>query len=447
MTATPSTMTREGFLQALRDSNVLTDTQFVKAIQALGTRGSTPRRAGEYLVKEGFITRFQSERLLTGRIDSFFIGSYLILDYIGKSATGRVYKARHTTMNRHVAIKVISTGLTQSETIRLLVREEARTAAALAHPNIVTLLDANQAGERMYFVREYVDGPTLAQMVKENGPLPVNVACEYIRQAALGLQHAHERGTLHGKLAPTAILVAPPAKPGDAPLVKVSGFGLGTFTSNANDFDFDSTAPELFSAPPCADPRSDLYSLGCVLYTLLAGKPPFTTTGEENAREQHQHAVATNLEYLRPDLPPGLNELIGALLAKHPAQRPTSAGEVACRIAAYAEADAGMVSFATTAPISASASGSMTNLARLTEAVQEPLLPKPTDESLASWGSIVVPHDTSDGTAVNDATPIELRKRRTKSGGVNPLALTMVVAGVMLAVLVALLFVMRTFAN
>jgi len=442
-TATPILTTREGFLEALRKSNVLTEWQYQKAVAELGDRGRTPRRAAERLVNAGYISRFQSERILTGRTDGFFIGPYLVLDYIGKSETGRVYKARHTTMNRHVAIKVISSTLSQSETIRQLVRDEARVAAALAHPNIVTLLDANQAGERMYFVREYVDGPTLAEIVQKHGPLPMNLACEYIRQAAIGLQHAHERGTLHGKLALSAILVAPPAKSGDAPLVKVSGFGLGKFAGEAAETNHDFTAPELFANPPCAEPRSDLYSLGCILYTLLTGRPPFATTGLENAREQHQQAVPPPLDRLRLDLPHALIELTYALLAKYPAQRPGSAEEVAYRIAAFAENDPGMIDFSMNLPRSSSNSGSLTNLVRLAEAVQEPILPKPIDEATTSWGSIVAP-ETFDGTQASDATPLGMKKRNP--GGVSPVALTLIIAVVAVGVLLALVYVLKRFS-
>jgi serine/threonine-protein kinase len=446
-TATPVTLTREGFLQALRDSNVLTDSQFVKAVTALGDRGRSPRSAADYLVKSEFLTRFQSERLLTGRTDSFFIGPYLVLDYIGKSATGRAYKARHTTMSRLVAIKVISTALTKSEEIRNGIRAEARAVANLAHPNIVTLLDANQAGDRMYFVREYVDGPTLAEIVKSTGPLPVNQACEYIRQAALGLQHAHEKNAPHGKLAPTAILVGQPTKTGnnDKPLVKVSGFGLGRFTTDSSETDFNYTAPEQFQHPSCADTRADLYSLGCVLYFLLAGRPPFSTTSGEDAAQQHWHAQPPKIEYLRPEVPAALSELVHTLLAKHPRQRPTSAEEVALRLGAIAEELGGAIDYSLNVLKSTSASGSyMSGIGD--EAAHEPLIAMPV-EVPTSWDNIVNASETSDGTAAEDATPLGVRKRKKSAGSVNPFVLTLVISGVMLGVLLALLYVMRHFAN
>jgi serine/threonine-protein kinase len=442
-TATAILTTREGFLEALRKSNVLSESQYRKAIEELGGRGRTPRRAAERLVNAGYLSRFQSERILTGRTDGFFIGPYLVLDYIGKSETGRVYKARHTTMNRHVAIKVVSSHLCRSEPVRQAVREEARHAAALAHPNIVTLLDANQAGERMYFVREYVEGPTLDEIVRGHGTLPVNLACEYVRQAAVGLQHAHERGIVHGKLAPRAILVAPPAKPGDAPLVKVSGFGLGKFAGDSAETNFDFTAPESFAEPPNPDPRSDLYALGCILYVLLTGRPPFATTDAGNAREQHQGSVPPALDRLRPDLPHALIELIYGLLAKQPSQRPGSAAEVAFRIAPFAEGDPGMIDFGLTLPPSSSNSGSLTNLARIAEAIQEPMLPQRADEASTSWGSIVTP-ETLDGVQPVDATPLGVKPRA--KGAVNPIALALIVGGVILGVLLALLAVLKRFA-
>ena len=107
---------------------------------------------------------------------------------------GRVYKAVHQTMGRFVALKVLAPALTQTERARELFQREVRAAAELNHPNIVTAYDANLAGDRCFLVMEFVDGPNLSQLVREQGPLPVDQACEYVRQAAVGLQYAHDLG-------------------------------------------------------------------------------------------------------------------------------------------------------------------------------------------------------------------------------------------------------------
>src|SRR5207253_4011181 len=116
------------------------------------------------------------------------------------------YKAEHQPMHRVVALKILSSELTKTERARHLFQREVRAAARLVHPNIVTAYDANQIGDRMYLVMEYVDGPNLQELVRKQGALPVSQACDFIRQAALALQHAHELGMVHRDIKPANLL-------------------------------------------------------------------------------------------------------------------------------------------------------------------------------------------------------------------------------------------------
>jgi serine/threonine-protein kinase len=312
---------RAGFLAALQASGVLSDEQFQDAVTRLSTDARTDRDAAAALVAAGVLTRFQAERLLTGRSGGFVLGPYVILEPITRGPGGRVYKALHRAMNRSVAVRVLPTGRTHDPAALLA---EARSAARLAHPNVVTVLDVGEYGGRSVLVLEHVEGETADAAIRRSGPLAVSRACEVVRQAALGLQHAHEKGVCHGALTPGCLRVGRAA-------VKVADFGLG----RADGADY--LAPELFdpTAPPT--PRADLYALGGVLYHLLTGRTPFPAVADEDKLRHHRESDPVPVEVLRPEVPPAVAALVRELLAKDPAARPASAGDVAGRLDPFGE--------------------------------------------------------------------------------------------------------------
>ncbi len=468
-TDAPSRTDCDTFLDSLRTSELLDGRQLDLALRAMPPYTRSARDTADYFFRSDLLTRFQIERLLSGRTDGFHLGPYLVLDYLGKSATGRVYKARHRTMNRLVAIKILSLEQTATEEVRNGIRAEARSAARLAHTNIVTLLDANQAGERMYFVKEYLDGGSMAALVRANGPLPLRRACEFIRQAALGLQHAHEKGVAHGRLSPTAILVGRVGGKGsdDKPLVKVSGFGLGRWGADEAEPDFEYRAPEQFDDPDRADPSADLYSLGCIFHYLLAGRPPFPASGADEAAAHHRHSPPPALELLRPDLPAPLASLLRHLLDKNPRARPLAAGDIARCLQCYADGDdSGAVDFGSL-PGSASSPASKISKslpAAFADLPHEPIL---FDDDLAPAPTMVfdaiVPVATVGETPTirtrRDTTPIALPKRKTtptsKPGvrrkpvgpakAVSPLALGALVTCVCAGVLFAIVCILKIY--
>jgi eukaryotic-like serine/threonine-protein kinase len=343
MNALPPTtqLTRDQFLAGVRKSGVLTDRQFDRAADALTPFQKSAREVADFFVTNSWLTRFQAERLLHGKPDGFLLGPYVVQDYITKSATGRAYKAKHRTMNRAVAVLVLKSELTSNETVREAIRTQARAAARLAHPNVLTLLDVNTAGERMYLVHEFVDGTDAGGMVMATGPLSVAKACEFVRQAAVGLQHAHDKHTPHGRLSPAALQVGRPGGngPQDKPVVKVSGLGLGDIAGVDRASEY--AAPEL-AADPTPTPAADLFALGGVLHFLLTGKPPHPTTP---------------LHSLRADVPAPLLAVVAALLHPNPAFRPASANQVADAVAPFASDDSAFIDFTLPAsgPISATA--------------------------------------------------------------------------------------------
>jgi len=181
---------RDAFLDRLRQSHALTDVQLRRA-ESL--RGDTALDLAAALVSEGLLTPFQAEQLRKGEGRRLNLGQYLLLEELGRGGMGHVYKAVHTIMERVVAVKVILPELVEGPLALEWFRREVKAVTQLVHPNVVMAYDANEAGGVHFLVMEHVDGTNLDALVRREGPPPLPRACELIRQAALGLQHAHER--------------------------------------------------------------------------------------------------------------------------------------------------------------------------------------------------------------------------------------------------------------
>jgi len=339
------------FLANLRQSGLLTDQQFSEAESQLpeATRG---RHVARKLVEQGILTRFQAERLLAGRTGGFILGQYRILDQLGGGGMGRVYKAEHRTMRRHVALKILAPHLLKTERAQELFKREVRAVAQLHHPNIVTAYDANHVGDRYYLVLEYVEGPNLDQLVREQGPLPVGQACDLIRQVALGLQHAHELGMVHRDIKPANLLIQPGERRSRRSVAKISDFGLarlqesdlisgdgaGTIVTKDNMImgTPDFLSPEQARSLHKVDIRSDLYSLGCTFYFLLAGKVPFPGGATLEKLVRHGTEQARPLKEFRSDIPDPIVALIEKLMAKDAGDRFQTPAELAAALEPYA---------------------------------------------------------------------------------------------------------------
>ncbi|MDB5311635.1 MAG: prkC 39 [Gemmataceae bacterium] len=346
MTNPPTPPTdRTALLAALKAAGLLTPAQLAKATTAIPPATTTASQAAQVLMTAGVLTRFQAERLLAGRTDGFVLGSYVIQDQVGRGSVGRVYKATHRTMNRAVAIKVLSADLTRTAAARETFRREIRAAARLNHPNIVTAYDANEVGERSYLVLEFVDGPTMDALVRQRGPLPIGEACELVRQAAVGLQNAHEQGMIHRDVKPANLLVARASKTLPGCVVKIADFGIARLAPVPRDGPAghrpggtnlvgtpDYVAPEQAHNPHLSDHRADLYSLGCVFYFLLTGRPPFPGGTAETKIRRHQFEAPVPVDRVRADVPPAVAEIVARLLAKDPNSRFQSASGLAARL-------------------------------------------------------------------------------------------------------------------
>ncbi len=262
---------------------------------------------------------------------------YEILGELGRGGMGVVYLARNKLMGRKEVLKVVSRELMARRSVLDRFLREIRNAAQLHHPNIVTAYSAFWAGESIVFAMEYVEGHDLSQLVKRNGPLPIAHACNFIYQAALGLQYAHEQGMVHRDIKPSNLILA---RQGKRPLVKVLDFGLAKATREGpvdkgltHEGQMlgtpDYIAPEQSIDAHKADIRADIYSLGCTLFYLLSGGAPFQGTSLYEVLQAHHSMEARPLNLVRPEVPRELAALVGKMMAKDPARRFQTPGEVA----------------------------------------------------------------------------------------------------------------------
>jgi serine/threonine protein kinase len=258
------------------------------------------------------------------------LDDYEIVAPLGCGGMGQVYRVRHVRLDRAFALKVIASRHIQRESVRRFERE-LRAAGRTNHPNVILATDAGESRGLHYLVMELVPGTDLARLVKRIGPLPVADACEVIRQAALGLQAIHEAGLVHRDIKPQNLMLTPEGsvKVLDLGLARLVGEAGGTITwDGAPGGTADYMAPEQALNLHSVGITADLYSLGCALYCLLAGTPPFGDGRFSSFasklfahREEPVPAIAT----LRPELArqPELLRLLDRLLAKDPASRPS----------------------------------------------------------------------------------------------------------------------------
>jgi serine/threonine-protein kinase len=335
-------VTRKAFLANLKRSKLLSREQYAQAREMVADseRGRLLARA---LVEKGWLTKFQAERLLVGRTTGYNLDQYVILEEIGRGGMGRVYKARHMTMNRVVALKVLAPDLTKSDRAQDMFLREVRAAAQLVHPNIVTAFDANKVGDRYYLVLEYVDGPNLDQLVRARGQLSIGQACDFVRQAAQGLQCAHVAGMVHRDIKPANILVQRRAADGSCGLVKISDFGLAKLVNTGPDGTNqtivnrpntvmgtpDFLSPEQARCMHRIDIRSDVYSLGCTFYYLLGGQVPFPGGTSLDKLIRHSKEEPAPIETLRADVPAEVQAILRRMMMKSPGDRYQTPGEVA----------------------------------------------------------------------------------------------------------------------
>jgi len=336
----------EEFLEAIVKSNLMSAGQMARLREQLSAHGAVePFVLAQLLVRADVLTPWQADELLAGRTE-FFLGRYKLLKLLGAGGTGTVYKAQHVSWNKIVAVKVMARELLQKPEALHRFQREARLAAALDHPNIVKALDAESVGNTHFLVLEFVEGQDLDHWLRKSGPLPIGWVCECLRQTALGLQHAHERGLVHRDIKPGNLLVNA-VDVHSEPFVKILDMGFARLTTETHesarltrpDQTFgtpDFIAPEQAESTRQADIRSDIFSLGCTAFKALTGELPYPGVTKIQKIMARANREALSVRQFRPAIPEGLAAVLARMMSRLPDDRFQVPGEVVAALTPYA---------------------------------------------------------------------------------------------------------------
>lgn len=352
-----TTISLEKFLSLLQTGNLLSGADLLRAERKSTSEGyQEPGVLAWWLVEQDLVTRWQAHMLVSGW-NHFFLDKYKLLDRVGAGGMGTVYKAWQPGLSRVVALKVLSDALLGNEQAVARFHREIQSVASLEHPNIVATFDADCVKGKHFLVMEYVEGQDLDALARKRGRMPASEACEYMRQAALGLAHAHGRGMVHRDIKPANLLVAfrprHDDEPGPAaskkefvPIIKILDFGLARYGAEIQASSEltqtgqimgtpDYIAPEQARDTKSADHRSDIFSLGCTLFRLVTGKVPFRGNSVMEKLMARALEEAPRARSLCPDLHPELDNCIARMLARDPAQRYQTADELALALESF----------------------------------------------------------------------------------------------------------------
>jgi serine/threonine protein kinase len=326
----PAPTTIDEFLELVRKSGVADDKRLgahLDRLRAAGPLPTLPNQLAGILVRDGLLTHFQAEQFLLGKWRRFTIGKYKVLERLGSGGMGSVYLCEHKLMRRRVAVKVLPTAKAEDPSSLDRFYREARAVAALDHPNIVRAYDIDQDEKLHFLVMEHVDGASLQEIIKKTGPMDVLRVAHYMRQAALGLQHAHETaGLVHRDVKPGNLLVDRNG------IVKILDMGLARFFYDEEDDltrqhdenvlgTADYLAPEQALDSHTVDIRADVYGLGATFYYCLTGRTPFAEGTVAQKLIWHQTRQPKSIRIIRPEVPEGLAAIVEKMLAKDPAHR------------------------------------------------------------------------------------------------------------------------------
>jgi serine/threonine protein kinase len=331
-----SISTGADLFEVLRHGQFLGESQLEELGRNRLLRFTNARGLARELVRRGWLTPYQVNRLVQGHGDELVLGSYRLLEPLGEGYLGRVFKARDVRMGRVVALKIIHPERLATPQVVQRLDRAAGAASQLAHPNIAHALGAGQMDGHLVIASEFIDGTDLETLVHRGGPLPVAEACAYARQAALALHHAHGRGVCHRNVKPRNLLVS-----GGPGVVKVVDFGLAGFENESGPGQpmlarvgdslgtIDFIAPEQVTHPTAADSRSDIFGLGCTLFYLLTAQLPFPGARMMDRVLARLAGKAAAVRSLRPEVTEALEGVLARMMARDPAQRYATAAEVA----------------------------------------------------------------------------------------------------------------------
>ena len=268
-------------------------------------------------------------------INTLFDGRYRVLRRLGRGGMADVYLAEDETLGRRVAIKILNERHAADEQFIERFRREAQSAAGLSHPNIVSIYDRGEAEGTYYIAMEYLDGSTLKDLVLERGPLPVDEAVRYAREVLAALRFSHRKGVVHRDIKPHNVMVD------DDGRVKVTDFGIARAGASQMTEAGSIIGTAQYLSPEQArggyvDHRSDVYSVGVVLYELLTGTVPYTGDTPVEIAMKHLSSVPEPPSVRRPEIPRALDQVVLRALAKDPADRYQTAEEMDAELARVA---------------------------------------------------------------------------------------------------------------
>jgi serine/threonine-protein kinase len=433
------------------------------------------------LIRRDWLTPYQVNQIMQDRGDQLVLGALRLRERLGEGAMGQVFKAWHTRLEQVVAIKTIHKNLIANCRAMDRFRQEIEAASQLHHPNIANVRDAGEIDGRPFLVMDYVEGINLSTLVKTKGPLPVRLAVECIRQAALGLQHAFERGVVHRDVKPGNLVLQSVVKDKENEsaglrfvaadhglrttdiCVKILDFGLARFDSErrfgprltylgSTLGTVDYMAPEQAESARDADTRSDIYGLGCTLFFLLTGRPPF---GGGTMAEKIGARLTGNVPSVResrPDVPAGLDHVLQRMMARQPGDRYQAPAEVAEALTPFAAEQACVASMQLdgrlplAAPVTAPVDSDAVPLA-LPVAAESRTEPAPLAEPLFLPAGAASPFSTETGNPFVDANPAQIPNagrtappagHKRPLASLNPRILVPVVGGAVLMVVLAI---------
>lgn len=286
------------------------------------------------LHKQNLLTKFQAQQVAAGKVKALILGGYTILDKIGAGGMGQVFKAEHRRMKRLVAIKTLPASTMKDAAAVARFQREVEAAAKLRHTNIVAADDADEANGVHFLVMEYIDGKDLSATVKKNGPFPVAKAVNYILQAARGLEFAHKKGVVHRDIKPANLLLDSEGT------VKILDMGLARIDQGDGEAQAELTgtgavmgtvdymSPEQAMNTKSADARADIYSLGCSLHYLIAGKATYSGNTAIEKLLAHRDQPIPNLREVSSDVSAELEAVFEKMVAKNVEDRYQTMTEV-----------------------------------------------------------------------------------------------------------------------
>jgi serine/threonine protein kinase len=330
-------LAREELLKNLADSGLFSPAEIDAALAGLVGPQADGEQALQALITSGKLTPFQAVAVVQRQFEQLHLGKYQVLDRLGAGGMGTVFKARHRSMKRIVAIKVLSRSVAESEQFVKRFQREVEAVAQLSHPNVVMAYDADEAEAGHFLVMEFVNGRDLASEVQKRGRLGVHEAIDCIVQAARGLEYAHGQGIIHRDIKPANLLhdVHGVVKVADLGLARINNQpgqateGQSALTQAGSIMGtVDFMSPEQALGLTDIDHRCDIYSLGCTFYYLLLGRPPYQGQTYMAILLQHREGPIPSLSAARCDVPPSVDAVFRRMVAKRPQDRFATMAEV-----------------------------------------------------------------------------------------------------------------------